>query len=176
MKKTPKIVVVTGAESTGKSTLTKALATHFNVPAITEFAREYIEQLNHPYDYNDVEIIARKQAEQVKAVKESEYPIIFIDTWLIITKVWFEVVFQKIPGWLEDEIQSTKVDLFLLCDTDIPWVPDPVRENGGEKRNLLQLRYIENIKKYNFTFQTIKGENNLRFENALQYIKLLLKK
>ena len=173
MKKTPKIVVITGAESTGKSTLTESLATYYKVPFIPEYAREYIEKLNRPYNYNDVEIISRKQIKQVNNLIKSEYPIIFVDTWLIITKVWFEVAFGNIPEWLENEIRSTKIDLFLLCDIDLPWIPDPVRENGGEKRKLLHDRYIENIKKYNFTFHMVKGEDKQRFENALQHVKHL---
>jgi NadR type nicotinamide-nucleotide adenylyltransferase len=176
LKNQPKIVVITGAESTGKSTLAESLAAHFHVPLIPEFARNYVEQLNRPYNYNDVEIIARQQVKQVNAARESEYPVIFVDTWLIITKVWFEVVFRKVPEWLKDEIQSTDIELFLVCDNDLPWIPDPVRENGGEKRKLLQNKYIENIKKYNFTFQIVNGENDLRFKNALYQIKLLLEK
>lgn len=175
MKNQPKIVIITGAESTGKSMLTQFLAAHYNVPVLPEFARGYVEQLNRPYNYNDVEIIARKQVEQLNTAKKWAYPVIFVDTWLIITKVWFEVVFQHSPDWLENEIRSTPIDLFLVCDTDLPWVPDPIRENGGEKRRLLQYMYIENIKKYSFTFQTVKGENSQRFENALQHLKLLLK-
>jgi len=176
LKNSPKIVVITGAESTGKSTLAESLGTHFNVPVIPEFARTYVEQLHRPYNYNDVEIIAKKQVELLNTATKLEHPVIFVDTWLIITKVWFEVVFKRIPDWLLTEIQSAQIDLFLVCDNDLPWIPDSVRENGGEKRKLLQINYIENIKKYNFAFQVVNGENNLRFENALQLIKLLLKK
>ncbi len=38
-----RIIVITGAESTGKSTLAENLAGHFSVPYIPEIAREYIE-------------------------------------------------------------------------------------------------------------------------------------
>lgn len=174
MKKQTKTVIITGAESTGKSTLTQLLAAHYNVPLYAEFARNYVEQLNRPYNYDDVEIIARKQVEQVKTAREMAYPVIFVDTWLIITKVWFEVVFQNVPEWLENEIKTTPIDLFLICDTNLPWIPDPVRENGGERRELLQTKYIDYIKNYNFTYQIINGENQTRFKNALHYVKLLL--
>ena len=66
MKRIPEIIVITGAESTGKSTLTEQLANHFKVPFIPEIAREYIEKLDRKYNYNDVEQIARLQVERMK--------------------------------------------------------------------------------------------------------------
>jgi NadR type nicotinamide-nucleotide adenylyltransferase len=170
---TSKIVVITGAESTGKSTLTEALANHFNVPFIPEFARSYIENLNRKYNFNDVEIIAQKQVELFNMQKQLNSRFIFVDTWLIITKIWFEVVFNKTPEWIENEIKNTKIDLFLVCDTDLPWMPDPVRENGGENRLKLQKKYIEQIEQYNFNYKIVSGEQNKRFENAIEYLKLL---
>lgn len=174
--KQPKIIVITGAESTGKSTLAESLGQHYHVQVIPEFAREYVEHLNRPYNFNDVEIIARKQMEQLNAMKKPEHPLIFVDTWLIITKIWFDVVFHQVPEWLDREIKATNIDLFLVCDIDLPWIPDPVRENGGEKRRILQEMYIETIKKYNFTYHIVNGKDQLRFENALHQVELLLGK
>jgi NadR type nicotinamide-nucleotide adenylyltransferase len=172
MKKSPKIVVITGAESTGKSVLTEALANNFNVPFIPEIARDYIEKLDRKYTYSDVETIARIQVEQFNRLKTSDHPWLFIDTWLFITKVWFDVVFGKIPDWIIETIQDTKIDLFLVCDIDLPWIEDPVRENGGEKRITLHKRYLEEIKDFNFRYEIIRGQNEQRFQNALQILKL----
>ncbi len=169
MKPTPKIVVITGAESTGKSDLTRWLANYFNAPFIPEYARGYVENLNRKYYYRDVEKIAEIQIRQLNQLQNStSSSFIFIDTWLIITKVWFEVVFQKVPDWLEQQIQNTKIDFFLVCDTDLPWIPDPVRENGGEKRTELQQKYIDNIQYYNFPYAVVSGTNETRYYNALQ--------
>ena len=173
MKKQPKIIVITGAECTGKSTLTERLAKHFNVPFIPEIAREYIENLGHKYDYNDVENIARIQIEQFKKLENSDAEYIFLDTWLIVTKIWFEFVYQKIPDWLPCEIERTRIDLFLVCDIDLPWIADPVRENGGENRKILQNKYIHNIIKYNFDYKIVSGLNDIRFKNALKFISNL---
>lgn len=176
MNSSPKIIVITGAESTGKSTLTESLANYFNVPFIKEFAREYIEKLNRPYNYQDVVFIAEKQVEQLNKLKYSAEPFVFVDTWLIITKIWLEVVFNKTPGWLDKEIRSSKIELFLVCDIDLPWISDPVRENGGEKRQMLQNKYIQNIKKYNFTHKIVSGKNQVRLTNALHYINQIEQK
>lgn len=173
MKKRPKIIVITGAESTGKSTLTEKLANHFKVPFIPEIAREYIENLEYKYSYNDVEAIAGIQIDQFKKLKDSDTEYIFLDTWLIVTKIWFEFVYQKIPDWLISEIKKTRIDLFLVCDIDLPWIADPVRENGGENRKILQEKYIENITLYNFDYKIVSGFDDNRFMNALKFVNEL---
>lgn len=172
MKNSSKIIVITGAESTGKTTLTKALANHYNAPFIPEIARDYVENLKRHYNFRDVERIAKKQVEQLNQLKKLDYPLIFIDTWLFITKVWFEEVFGKTPEWLHHVIQHTKIDLFLICDIDIPWVYDPVRENGGEKREILHTKYIENIKQFHFKHEIVSGQKQQRFQHALRILKL----
>lgn len=173
MSNTSKIIVVTGAESTGKSTLAKALANYFEVPYIPEYARDYIQNLKEEYTYSDVELIARKQTEQLKESLKLKEPIIILDTWLLITKVWFEVVFKSVPDWIENEIKNTHIDLWLVCDTDLPWVADDVRENGGENRSLLHEKYIGEIEKYNYSYKIINGDCDSRVNNAIQAISKL---
>ena len=174
MSHTPKIVVITGAESTGKSTLTEELANYFKVPFIPEIAREYIETLNRKYTYYDVESIAFQQVELFNRMKMNNIPVLFLDTWLIITKVWFEIVYTKKPEWLTKTISGIKIDLFLVCDTDLPWVADPVRENGGEKRLKLQKMYIRNITDYGFQYRIVNGKGEKRFESALSFVKEIM--
>jgi nicotinamide riboside kinase len=165
-----KIIVISGAESTGKSELSRQLADHFHAPFIPEYARHYIRSLDRDYTRKDVEIIARKQIQQLRELKQTNPPVIFSDTWLIITKVWFEEVFGSAPDWLEREILKTEIDFYLVCDTDLPWVPDPVRENGGKKRISLQKRYLELIRNYGFDYHVVSGKNEIRFQNALNYV------
>ena len=144
MKSTPAIFVITGAESTGKSAMAEWLANHFNVPYIPEFARNYIEHLNRPYTSGDVEIIASTQVKEINEYKNSNYPFIFVDTWLIITKIWFEVVYGESPLWLENEIKNSKICMFLVCDIDLPWYQTRLgrtEDKKGEccKKDILKL-------------------------------------
>jgi len=163
-------IVLTGAESTGKSTLAEALANHFHSIWIPEFARDYIEKLQEKYSYNDVEEIARKQIEIEKQI-DTKSPMVFFDTWLIITKVWFDFVYGKHPDWLHRAILNSNIDLFLLCDTDMPWEADAVRENGGENRLKLQEIYINELQNYKFEYRMVKGANGQRIQNAINLIK-----
>jgi len=171
MGTSPKIVVVTGAESTGKSELTKWLAHKYKVPYIPEYARVYMEILGGKYNYSDVEIIARKQITQLNSTKGSNSPVIFVDTWLIITKIWFEVAFKVVPDWLEYALTNTNIDLFLVCNIDLPWESDTVRENGGYMRSFLHNKYIKEIKKYKFKYKIVSGNSSLRLSNAQKHLK-----
>lgn len=165
--------MITGAESTGKSTLTEQLAHHFNGLSIPEIARTYVEQLGRKYTYDDVEKIAKLQIAQLNEMKSKSTEFIFVDTWLIITKVWFEFVYSKAPKWLNHEILNTKIDLFLVCDTDLPWIADPVRENGGETRNVLQELYIRNITDFGFSLKIVSGTDKARLFNAIKFVNEL---
>ena len=173
MKQTTKIIAITGAESTGKSTLAKALATHYNVPFVPEFARSYVEQLHRSYTYDDVILIAQKQVEQYKEMVLQQPPLIILDTWLLITKIWLDVVYGKVPAWIEETIKETRIDTFLVCDTDLPWVPDNVRENGGTDREKLQKTYIQELQNYQFSYHLIKGDYEERKNAAVQVISSL---
>ena len=167
-----KKVVITGPESTGKSILSEELALSLDACWIPEFARTYVEALARPYNYGDVEAIARHQAEEERRQSEAVGPgILIMDTWLIITKIWFEVVYGEAPDWIGDYLSTAKIDLFLVCSPDLPWVPDPVRENGGEMRQKLFELYCREIEKYGFKYEIVEGFGEARLNNALRLLK-----
>lgn len=164
-------IAVTGPESTGKTTLARQLTEIFNGQYIQEFAREYVEKLQHHYTFGDIDAIAKAQVEQYQATRSSQEKIFFFDTWLIITKVWFKWVYGKTPDWLEYQIHECPIDLFLLCRPDLPWEADPVRENGGENRIKLFELYREELNHYGFNFVEISGTGDKRQTNAIAAVR-----
>jgi len=171
-----KKIVLIGAESTGKTELSEYLAQQFNTLVVPEYARSYIENLNRSYNFQDVEHIANKQMELETLYLRKASNILFYDTYLIITKIWFQLVFKKIPNWIDESIRNSNIDLFLLCNNDIPWIEDPVRENGGEMRDKLFRLYESELIKYGFDYKILEGEGDGRFSNALNIVKEFLKK
>lgn len=166
-------IAVTGPESTGKTTLARQLAEFYKGRYIPEFAREYIEKLPRHYTYNDIEAIAQTQIAQYQATKSSSEQLFIFDTWLIITKVWFNWVFRKTPDWLEDKIHDCPIDLYLLCLPDLPWEADSVRENGGENRLKLFDEYRKELNHYGFKFVEIGGVGEVRLQTAIDAINNL---
>jgi len=167
-----KKIVITGPESTGKTTLAEALAQRLNALLIPEFARSYVEKLNRPYAYSDVEKIAQHQVDEERRFSDTGASgILLMDTWLIVTKVWFEVVYGVAPEWIEKWIATDDIDLFLVCAPDIPWIADPIRENGGEMRSKLFDRYIKEIESHGFAYEIVRGSGELRLQNACDLLK-----
>jgi len=168
-------IVITGAESTGKSTLTKQLARHYNTDFVKEYARDYVENLERNYTYDDIVKIAKKQIELESISSKKTNKIFFFDTSLIITKVWFEVVYKKTPDWFEQKMQETFANFYLLCTNDLDWVSDNVRENGDKRRDFLFEKYKENLEKHDLSYKIISGTGNQRLENAVLHVNNFLK-
>jgi len=120
--------------------------------------------------YEDVEDIAKAQVKQFQETQSSLDRVFIFDTWLIITKVWFDWVFGKTPLWIEGQIRGCPMELFLLCEPDLPWEADRVRENGGENRVKLFMQYRKELVHYGFNFVEISGTGDERLTNAIAAI------
>ena len=149
---------IIGPESSGKSTLARYLAKRYNGIYVPEYAREYVEQLNRPYTQADVELIAHHQIEQISNIKyqiSNINPVSFFDTELIVTKVWLLHKYGYCPQWLDDAIRAYPMDVYLLCAPDIPWIPDPTRENPDIRQFLFDW-YEREIQSLNTPYYIIK--------------------
>ncbi len=173
--KGPIRIILTGPESTGKTMLCASLATLYKGEYIPEYARDYVLGLNRHYIYNDVVHIAEKQIELLNEYSKHSCNYIFVDTYLIITKVWLKRVFKKVPRWIDQEIARTKDALYLLCKPDIPWEPDAVRENGGKMRSILFKEYQSELKQAGLQYVFIEGTGTKRIDCAESIIKNFIK-
>lgn len=160
-------IAIVGPESTGKTILARKLAEYYRGEWIPEYARKYMEVLDRPYTFKDVENIAHWLLDAYHARQNSTQPV-FFDTEMIITKVWFEVAFGRVPDAMDKWLRQMDFDAFLLCYHDLPWEPDPVRENGGKMREILYHRYLSEIKKRDKPYSIIKGTGTVRIVNAVK--------
>ncbi len=165
-----KRIAVTGPESTGKSLLTEQLARHYNTVWVPEFARSYLEKLGRPYDEDDILKIAQGQvwAEQEMEPKACRY--FFCDTELIVTKIWSEVKYKRCDPWILRGIREQQFNLYLLCDIDLPWEFDPLREHPHMRSNLFDL-YQNELTVRNLPYAIIRGVGPVRLENAVKEIE-----
>jgi len=171
MEKTTVKIVISGPESTGKTEMAKHLAGICRVEYIPEYARTYVERLGRPYTYEDVEHIAREQERQLSEAVSRGDRIIIMDTYLVITKVWFREVYGRVPEWIDHRLEGSDIDLFLLCNYDLDWVSDPVRENPGPRRKVLFEQYRNEIELLGIPWELVSGTGPERFKNAKDAIK-----
>ena len=163
-----KRIALIGPESSGKTTLAKELASHFNTVWNPEFARDYIAAINRPYTYEDILLCISRQQEAEMELTKKANTYLFADTELILHKIWMEDVFKKSPKLIDERIIETKYDFYLLTSPDLPFIPDSVRENPHRRDYFLNL-YKNALEKFGFKYVLISGEG--RLENAIEYIR-----
>jgi NadR type nicotinamide-nucleotide adenylyltransferase len=167
--KTIKRIALTGPESTGKTTLCMQLAEHYKTVWVPEYARLFMHKLKREYNYDDVVHCARVQMKSEDEMMEQANQLLFCDTELINYKIWFDDKFQKVPDWLEGEIEKRKFDLYLLTSPDLPWVDESVRENPERGKYFFDL-YLGELEKRNFPFRIISGTGDSRSTIAINLI------
>jgi len=164
-----KRILITGPESTGKSQLAETMSSIYKGICIPEYARSYLEGLDRPYGYSDVEHIGLQQVREYEQADQAQ-GWVFFDTWLVITRIWFQVVYNRVPEWMDRKISEACFDLVLLCAPDIPWIPDPLRENGGKMRERLFELYKAELNRYQMNWKLVTGTGEDRIRLAGQLI------
>ena len=121
-------IVLTGSESTGKTTLAGALAEHYDAELVPEFVREFAARKGAPIVFGDHGAIARGQMALEDEHIARARAMIIQDTDLLSTVVYCAHYFDRCPPWIEEAAATRRPDLYLLCDIDIPWVADGIRD------------------------------------------------
>ncbi|HEX4850300.1 MAG TPA: AAA family ATPase [Puia sp.] len=174
-----KKIVVIGPESTGKSSLCEQLSLHFKQPWCPEFAREYLLKHGMNYNYPDLLTVAKGQIALEEAYtsmslkdQKNHGPLLFIDTDMYVMKVWCEFVFNKCHQFILDQIASRKYDLYLLCNTDLPWVADELREYPDlETREKLFHIYKDILVNQDTAWVEIRGDYDERLNIGIDAVR-----
>jgi len=182
MKPIQKIVVL-GPESTGKSTLCAALAAHYQTIWTPEYARAFLSKNGTKYTYDDLLTIAKGQIQKEEEALASlnkntvDQPTpkisnkLILDTDMYVMKVWCEYVFNNCHHYILEQINQRSYDLYLLCDIDLPWASDEMREypDAGPRLELFTI-YRELLINQNTPWGIVSGTGKERTENAIQLI------
>jgi NadR type nicotinamide-nucleotide adenylyltransferase len=175
-----KKIVIIGPESTGKSTLCAALADHFRTEWVREYAREYLDAHGMDYTYETLTTIGRGQLALEDAAARGGLGtagdgLLFIDTDLYVIKVWSEYVFGRCETWVLEEIARRKYDAYLLCNTDLPWADDPLREypDPGTRERLFHI-YKDLLVNQYVPWAEVRGSADERVRNAIDAVGRLL--
>ena len=177
-----KKVAIIGPESTGKSTLSERLANHYQTLWVPEYARQYLTQHGMAYTYDALLTIAKGQValEEEYLAKCTQHPTsniqhpspLFIDTDMYVMKVWCEFVYNKCHQWIIDQIVSRRYDLYLLCNIDIPWSPDVLREYPDTRpRQELFRMYHDILVNQSTPWAVISGDNDERLQSAINAVE-----
>lgn len=168
-----KKVCVTGPECTGKSDLSKYLAEHFKTTCVQEYARAYLNKLNHPYQQADLTKIAHGQLRMEDEWLNESNRVMICDTNLLTIKIWSEFNFGNCDQEIIAKMNSRTYDLYLLCNIDIPWEEDPQREHPDKREQLWSI-YKAEVAKTGVPFVEISGDRTARLAKGIEAVNTIL--
>ena len=161
-----KKIAIVGPESTGKSTLSQQLATHYNTVWVPEYAREYCERLTEPCTWQDEINMFHGQLGLEKSLIPEAKQILICDTTFITVKIWSEHVFGQSPQEVLDELEKSRYDFYLLMNIDLPWEEDPLRDFPHLREHFMEVWHKE-LQALDARYVTISGSGQQRFANAV---------
>lgn len=166
-------VVLTGSESTGKTTLAADLARHYGVLWVPEYVRGYADWKRAPLDAGDVTPIALGQIAVQDAALMRARRLLLLDTDLLSTAVYAAHYYGECPDWITRSVAVRRADLYLLCDIDVAWTPDPRRDRPDD-RGAIQALFRAALEVHGFPVVEIRGGWRDRFQTARTAIDALL--
>ncbi|MBY0245786.1 MAG: ATP-binding protein [Sphingobacteriaceae bacterium] len=166
MNKEIKKIAIVGPESTGKSTISKQLAQHYQTAWVPEYARYYCEGLNGACTMQDeINMFYGQLALEKSFLATTEKDFIFCDTTFLTVKIWSDEMLGNTPQIVLDALPKYPYDLYLLMDIDLPWQDDPLRDFPHKREHFMSIwkKELQNLKA---NYITISGLETQRFTNA----------
>lgn len=173
-----KRVAIFGTESTGKTWLAQRLAAHFDEPWAPEFVRTFWDERSGQIQAADLDAIARGQIanEEVAAARARE--LVFCDTELLTCTLWDDVLFPgACPPWVREEAnrRAREYAIYLLCDADVPFAPDPQRcFPDAQRREWARRLWREALVSRGLPFVEIRGGWPEREHAAIAAVEAIL--
>lgn len=179
--RSPLRVVLVGSECTGKTELAEWLAAELQVPMSPEYAREYAEARggSAALTVDDVGPIARGQldAEEhaVAAALEQGSAVVVHDTDLLSTLVYAAEYYGvgAVPSWLPETVLERTPAVYLLCDIDVPWHGDPVRDVTRE-RQVMQRAFEDALGRVGTAVVRLQGARQARRKIARDAVAAMM--
>ncbi len=165
-------VVLTGAESTGKTTLAQALAAHYDTVWAPEYLRQFVDDKGSLPVASDTPLIARGHLVQEEHYRRRARHVLFLDTDLVSTCLYHQHFFGTPPGWVLKQAGERRADLYLLMNTDIPWVSDPGQRDGPATRDIMHSLFLAAMAAVPHV--VISGAFKQRFPDAVRHVDHLL--
>lgn len=164
-------ICVIGPESTGKTTLAMQLAEHLHTSWIAEAARLHAERVHRELSAADVEPIARLHItladDATQRASENSCSSVVFDTDLVSTVVYARHYYGACPAWIVEAAQQRLADIYLLCDVDLPWEADGIRDEPLNRAPLLAA-FADTLANLGATYRLVTGTGEERLARAMQ--------
>lgn len=170
-------VVLYGPESSGKTTLAKALASHYKTTWVPEFARSFLQKkwdkTQQHCSLEDLITIAKGQVEEENKALKKANSILFCDTNILVTCTWSETHFD---GFCDPQLitasKEFKYDLYLLTQIDVPWEKDDLRDRPNEREKMFSY-FKKQLEDRKLPYYIVSGSVESRLDQATEKIDAL---
>ncbi|MCE2496374.1 MAG: ATP-binding protein [Flavobacteriales bacterium] len=167
-------ISVTGPESTGKSHLSQWLSEELGLGWVPEVARSYLAELGRPYEKADLlEIMLEQLALEEETLHHFPQGLV-ADTDPLVIEVWSEFNYGDVDPVIAKYVREHRYDQYLLCDVDLPWEPDPLREHPEARKELMNI-YIDKCAGLGLPFSIVSGTGEARNHAAHRAVRHLFK-
>ncbi|MFA5358823.1 MAG: AAA family ATPase [Patescibacteria group bacterium] len=173
-----KKIVFLGAESTGKTTITRELAKIYKTEWMPELGREYWEknQIDGKLSEEQLLDLAYQHIEKEEELLLRANRYFFADTNAITTAMFSRYYHGHIHPQLECLARrvESRYDLYFVCDIDIPYEDDGAR-SGADHRLIFQQQIIEDLERRGINYILLRGDLGQRMRRVREYLNMLEK-
>ena len=169
----PLSVAVLGAESTGKSWLTQALAGVLRargqaVHTVNEVLRLWCDRAGRTPQRHEQMAIAEQQAQAAHPTGQPAP-----DTWLLsdttplMTAVYSQLLFDDESLYPMALAHQALYDITLVTGLDLPWVADGLQRDGPQVRGPVDTLLRQALERSGMAYRVVYGQGPGRLNNAL---------
>jgi nicotinamide riboside kinase len=90
----------------------------------------------------------------------------------LVSIVWSQFVFGSVSTELNNLFVPHSYSHYFLCNIDVPWQYDPLREHPNQREELF-LMYQSKLEKYKVSYSILSGSNEYRLQQASKIILTL---
>ena len=150
-------VALLGAESSGKSTLSEALAVHYGTVWVPEYLREFVDtQGRVPYEHDQFGI-ARTQREREQGAMAQATRFLFCDTTPLMTALYSQVYWGRVDAALARLAAVHDYDWTFVTAPDSPWEPDGLQRESEEVRQMVHRMLLEALDARGIPYVLLEG-------------------
>jgi nicotinamide riboside kinase len=159
-------VALTGPESSGKTSLANWLGEVLAVPVVPELAREMLKP-GVDYGRDELQAIVTAQLEHEAHIRNSHSGLLVCDTDYLVLQIWWQEKFGELPAALLAAREARSPRGYLLMRPDLPWQPDPLRENPDDRDRLFDV-YLAQLQAGPWPYVIVEGDGEMRRQSALE--------
>ena len=165
--------MVTGSECTGKTTLARDLAAVYGVECVPEYVRDFVSQIGGRPQFSDHGPIARGQKALEDEYRARAGKLLVHDTDLLSTVAYCRAYFDRCPDWIQAAAVDRQASLYLLCDIDVPWVADGLRDRPDRRKEMQDL-FESVLREASANYVVVSGPREERLKTARRHVDALV--